>query len=207
MGLNREEESSVSKKQMKLNVLKDGIVEIVKEFAANIIVFLIPLLGILIISFIIPNEYLLKYSSEQMDVIGFLVGLFILYSFSGVIAFISAIRNRIELKKNPIGKTVKVTIDRPLGTYHPKHKDIYYSVNYGYIKGVVAGDGEEQDAYILGVDEPVNKFTGVVIAIVHRLNDKEDKWIVVPKGFTYTKEEIINQVEFQEKYFEFEIYM
>jgi inorganic pyrophosphatase len=207
MGLNREEESSVSKKQMKLNVLKDGIVEIVKEFAANIIVFLIPLLGILIISFIIPNEYLLKYSSEQMDVIGFLVGLFILYSFSGVIAFISAIRNRIELKKNPIGKTVKVTIDRPLGTYHPKHKDIYYSVNYGYIKGVVAGDGEEQDAYILGVDEPINKFIGVVIAIVHRLNDNEDKWIVVPNGFTYSEEEIIKQIEFQEKYFEFEIYM
>lgn len=34
-----------------------------------------------------------------------------------------------------LGKTVKVIIDRPLGTYHPKHKDIYYSVNYEYIDG------------------------------------------------------------------------
>ena len=43
-----------------------------------------------------------------------------------------------------LGKTVTVVIDRPVGTYHPKHKDIYYQVNYGYIPGVIAGDGEEQ---------------------------------------------------------------
>ena len=66
-----------------------------------------------------------------------------------------------------IGETVKVIIDRPLGTYHPKHKDIYYSVNYGYIPGIIAPDGEEQDAYVLGVDEPLKEFTGVVIAIIH----------------------------------------
>lgn len=33
-----------------------------------------------------------------------------------------------------IGNIVKVTVDRPLGSYHPKHKDIYYPVNYGYIE-------------------------------------------------------------------------
>ena len=51
-----------------------------------------------------------------------------------------------------IGEKVKVIIDRPLGTYHPKHKDIFYTVNYGYVEGVIASDGEEQDAYVLGVD-------------------------------------------------------
>lgn len=65
-----------------------------------------------------------------------------------------------------IGKTVKVIVDRPTGTYHPKHPDIYYSVNYGYIPGIIAPDGEEQDAYILGVNEPVKEFTGSVIAII-----------------------------------------
>ena len=149
---------------------------------------------------IIPKEYLSKYSSEEKEIIGFVVGLLVIYLICGFIAFIYKIRDRIELKKNPIGKTVKVTVDRPLGTYHPKHKDIYYSVNYGYIKGVVAGDGEAQDAYILGVDEPVKKFTGTVIAIVHRLNDNEDKWIVVPNGFIFTKEEIIKQTQKHKRY-------
>ena len=59
-----------------------------------------------------------------------------------------------------IGKLVKVIVDRPLGSFHPKHKDIFYSVNYGYVPGVIASDGEEQDAYILGIDEPVAEFEG-----------------------------------------------
>ena len=32
----------------------------------------------------------------------------------------------------------------------------------------MAPDGEEQDAYILGVNEPVDKFTGKIMAIVHK---------------------------------------
>lgn len=104
-----------------------------------------------------------------------------------------------------LGKIVKVTVDRPMGTYHPKHKDIYYPINYGYIEGIMAPDGEEQDAYILGVNQPVEEFTGKVIAIIHRLNDVEDKWVVVPEDELYSKEQIEEQVKFQEKYFEYEI--
>ena len=104
-----------------------------------------------------------------------------------------------------LGQTVTVLIDRPMGTCHPKHKDIYYPVNYGYIPGVIAGDGEEQDAYVLGVSEPLQEFTGVVIAIIHRFDDVEDKWVVAPEGVTFTKEEILEQVKFQEQYFQSEI--
>lgn len=75
-----------------------------------------------------------------------------------------------------IGNIVKVTVDRPLGSYHPKHKDIYYPINYGYIEGIMAPDGEEQDVYILGVEEPVEEFVGKVIAIIHRFDDVEEKW-------------------------------
>ena len=106
-----------------------------------------------------------------------------------------------------IGKIVRVIIDRPLGTYHPKYKDIFYSVNYGYIPEIIAPDGEEQDAYILGVDEPLEEFTGKVIAIIHRIDDIENKWIVAPEGIKFTKEEINKMVEFQEKYFKSEIRM
>ena len=106
-----------------------------------------------------------------------------------------------------IGSKVKVIIDRPLGTYHPKYHDIFYTVNYGYVEGFIAPDGEEQDAYVLGIDKPIEEFTGVVLAVIHRLNDVEDKWIVVPEGTSFTKEEIIKQVDFQEKYFKIEIRM
>lgn len=106
-----------------------------------------------------------------------------------------------------IGNTVKVIVDRPLGSYHPKHKDIYYSVNYGYIPGVIAPDGEEQDAYILGVNEPVKEYVGKVIAIIHRFDDVEEKWVVVPENMSFTSEEIMAQVAFQEQFFHTEIKM
>ena len=106
-----------------------------------------------------------------------------------------------------LGKTVKVIVDRPLGTYHPKHRDLYYPINYGYIEGIIAPDGEEQDAYILGINEPVSEFTGKIIAIIKRLDDVEEKWVVVPQNMTFTKDEIMSQVEFQEKYFKTEIIM
>ncbi len=106
-----------------------------------------------------------------------------------------------------IGKTVTVTVDRPLGSYHPEYPDLYYPVNYGYIAGIMAPDGEEQDAYILGVDEPVRSFTGTVIAIVRRADDVEEKWVVCPAHLTFSKEEIAKQIHFQEQYYQSEIIM
>ena len=106
-----------------------------------------------------------------------------------------------------LGKTVRVVVDRPMGTYHPKHKNIYYSVNYGYVEGIIAADGEEQDAYILGGSEPVSEMCGRVIAIIHRFDDVEEKWVVAPEGVSFTAEEIMRQVEFQERFFRTEIKM
>jgi inorganic pyrophosphatase len=100
-----------------------------------------------------------------------------------------------------IGKKLKVKIDRPLGTRHPKHYDLVYPINYGYVEDIFALDGEEQDCYVLGVDEPISDFEGVVIAIIKRLDDVEDKWVVAYEGSHYTDEEILKQVYFQEQYF------
>ena len=97
---------------------------------------------------------------------------------------------------------VTVTVDRPLGSYHPKHPDLYYPVNYGYIKGISAPDGEEQDAYILGVDTPLSEFTGKVIAVIHRDDDIENKWVVVPEGIKFSEDEIRELTFFQERYFQ-----
>ena len=104
-----------------------------------------------------------------------------------------------------LGKSVTVIVDRPLGTTHPNHKDIIYPINYGYIENLFAGDGEEQDAYILGIDKKVDIFRGTVFAIIHRLDDVEDKLVVAPNNKRFTSKEIMEEVHFQEKYFETEI--
>jgi len=84
---------------------------------------------------------------------------------------------------------------------------MYYPINYGYIEGIIAGDGEEQDAYIIGIDEPIKEFTGRVIAIIHRYDDVEEKWVVAPENSHFTKTEIMEKVKFTEKYYKSEIIM
>ena len=106
---------------------------------------------------------------------------------------------------NIIGSIVKGKIDRPLGTSHPDYPDIIYSIKYGYVDGLIAGDGEEQDVYVIGVNEPLEAFEGRVIAIYHRVKDNEDKWIVSLDDKAYTDSEILQAIEFQEQYFEGEL--
>lgn len=110
----------------------------------------------------------------------------------------------LQLAKNYLNKEVKVVIDRTLGSKHPKHGFVY-EVNYGYIEGVIAPDGEELDVYLLGVSEPVKEYIGVCIAIAHRKDNDDDKLIVVPKSVNITNEEILKLINFQEKWFDTEI--
>ncbi len=105
------------------------------------------------------------------------------------------------MNKKYLGQTVKVVMDRPLGSKHPKH-GFYYPVNYGFIPNTVSGDGEELDAYVLGIFKPVDEFVGVVAAIIHRTNDNDDKLVVLPEGKVYSDEQIRALTEFQEQYFE-----
>ena len=97
-----------------------------------------------------------------------------------------------------LGSSVHVEIDRPIGHIH---KGIVYPVNYGYIPGLMASDEEEQDAYILGVTEPLASFDGQVIAVIRRHNDCEDKLVVAPEGMRLHQGEIAQAVHFQEQYF------
>lgn len=97
---------------------------------------------------------------------------------------------------------ITAVIDRPLGSRHPTHHDIVYPVNYGYVPGVMAPDGDCQDVYILGINEPLERFSGQRTAIIHRRNDVEDKWVLAPEGATFTAEEIMAAVHFQEQYFD-----
>lgn len=102
-----------------------------------------------------------------------------------------------------LGKTVEVEIDRPIGFVHvTKGVTLRYTVNYGYLPGVMGGDGEEQDVYILGVDEPASHFTGRIIAAIRRTDDNEDKLVAAPEGVLFHQGQIAEKVHFVEQYFE-----
>lgn len=109
----------------------------------------------------------------------------------------------LTLTRKYLGKKVELEIDRPLGNKHPKHGFVYQA-NYGYIPDTKAPDGEEIDAYFLGIDKPVKKAEGRCIAIIHRLNDDDDKLAVVPAGKeNMTDKEIAKSVHFQEQWFKY----
>ena len=106
-----------------------------------------------------------------------------------------------------IGKELTVEVDRPLGETRKSDKYVFEpnTVNYGYIPNTVSGDGEELDAYILGVDEPVKEFKGECIGVIYRIDDDDDKLLIAPEGKTFTDEEIRALTNFQEQYFTSEI--
>ena len=106
---------------------------------------------------------------------------------------------RNQLIKAYMGKLVHVVVDRPIGY---QHEDIVYPINYGYIPGIIAGDGEEQDAYIMGINEPLAEFDGQVIAAICRKDDCEDKIVVAPVESVYHQGQIAEAVYFQEQYFD-----
>ena len=113
--------------------------------------------------------------------------------------------SQLDSLKQLIGKEVEIVVDRPIGTKHPIYKNTIYEVNYGYIKNVYASDGEYQDAYILGINKPIEKFKGEVIAIIRRLNDIEDKLVVSLPSVDFSDQEIKELTSFIEKHFEIEI--
>lgn len=110
----------------------------------------------------------------------------------------------LQLAKNFLHKTVTITVGRKLGTKHPKH-GFEYQLNYGFIQGVKAPDGEDLDAYVIGVEESVDTFKGMCIAIIHRKDDDDDKLVVAPVGENYTNSEILEMTHFQEQWFDSEI--
>lgn len=117
------------------------------------------------------------------------------------------IKNRWEFVRNLmksiqyIGKEVTVKIDRPIGSSHPQYSDHIYLVNYGFVPNTISGDGKELDCYILGEDRSLKEYTGKCIAVMHRLEEDDDKLIIVPKDKTFTSKEIKLLTDFQEMYY------
>ncbi len=104
-----------------------------------------------------------------------------------------------------LNKIIEAKIDRPIGSSHPKYPDHIYLVNYGYIPNTVSGDGKELDCYVLGEYKPLSEFKGKCIAIIHRLNDDDDKLILAPENRNFTNAEIRLLTDFQERFYKSEI--
>ena len=113
-----------------------------------------------------------------------------------------ALLRRKALADYYLGRTVEIAIDRPIGYVHAKKTyTLTYPLNYGYLPGVIGGDGEELDVYLMGVETPVSSYTARIIGVVHRENDEEDKLVAAPEGRVFHQGEIAAAVEFQEKYY------
>ncbi len=99
--------------------------------------------------------------------------------------------------KDFLGKMVFIKIDRPIASKHPEHNFIY-TLNYGFVSDTMSPDGEELDAYVLGIYYPLTEFQGRCIAFIRRKNEDDDKLIIVPDEIDYSNEQIIALTEFQE---------
>ena len=115
--------------------------------------------------------------------------------------------SRRELAASALGRHVRVTVDRPLGSRHPEHRDLLYRLNYGYVADVLAEDNEWQDAYILGEQQPVEVFEGEVVAVIHRLDDSEDKWVVAAAGTRVSADEVRHATDFVEQFYQSQIHV
>jgi len=105
-----------------------------------------------------------------------------------------------------LNKIITVKIDRPMGSKHSeKYPNHVYPINYGYVPGTISGDGKELDVYVLGTYEPLETFTGKCIAIIHRIDDNDDKLIVVPENRYFSNAQIRALTEFQERFFKSKI--
>ncbi len=110
---------------------------------------------------------------------------------------------KYDTGKDFLGKTIDIVFDRPLGSKHPTHGNIY-PVNYGFVPDTKAGDDKEIDVYYLSSETPLQKITGKCIGYVHRYDDNEDK-LIATDGEVLAIDEIEQRLEFQEKWFKHKI--
>ncbi|MCR5516757.1 MAG: NUDIX hydrolase [Lachnospira sp.] len=103
-------------------------------------------------------------------------------------------------------ETVTVKIDHPLGSTDEDNPSIVYPINCGYVERdcEIGQNGEfsRQEAYVLGVDVPLDEFTGVLTAVARRKDDANSVWLVVPENIHYTRQQLEEMIYFSEQYYD-----
>ena len=67
----------------------------------------------------------------------------------------------------------EIIVDRPQGSVHPRQADMIYPLDYGYLAGTTAGDGDGIDVWVGSIRPAV--VTGVVCTVDSRKRDAEVK--------------------------------
>ncbi len=103
------------------------------------------------------------------------------------------------LQKEWLSRPVTVTIDHPYGSFHPHVPDLLYPCNCGYAEGIGTLDGDFQDVYVYGPEEPLETFRGIVIAILYRREESGSKWIAASSA-DYDRQDVISTIGPLEQY-------
>ncbi|HVN16725.1 MAG TPA: inorganic diphosphatase [Anaerolineales bacterium] len=69
-----------------------------------------------------------------------------------------------------------VVIDRPKGAQHPRHPDMIYPLDYGYLENTTAGDGDGIDIWIGTSNEKI--LTGILCTFDTFKRDAEIKLLI-----------------------------
>lgn len=107
------------------------------------------------------------------------------------------------LGRNMLGKTVTVIVERHYGDYHPTLQDTRLPYNAGYVKqDITEEDALFQDAYIIGVEENIDVFTGYVCGIIYHKDEENSKWIVAPIGMNVDYDDVIQLLGLEEQFYD-----
>jgi hypothetical protein len=104
-----------------------------------------------------------------------------------------------------LGRPSTVVVDRPVGSPHAL-SGTAFPVNCGLVQDTVSFDGEPVDAYVLGPVAPVTRAEGVVVAVLRRRDDVEDKLVVAASG-QWDHASVAAAVAFQEHWFGTDVLM
>ena len=85
-----------------------------------------------------------------------------------------------------IGSIVTVTVDRPMGSVHPKHRDIFYPISYGYLQDTASMDGDGIDLWLGSAEE--KRLDAVILTVDLLKRDSEIKLLI---GCTEKEKETI----------------
>ena len=73
-------------------------------------------------------------------------------------------------------RTNKIVLDRPRGAPHPRYPDLIYPLDYGYLEGTTAGDGDGIDVWFGSLDSKT--LTGILCTFDTIKRDAEIKLLV-----------------------------
>ncbi|MBI5410284.1 MAG: hypothetical protein HZA14_13055 [Nitrospirae bacterium] len=104
--------------------------------------------------------------------------------------------NELSMIRREAERKVVVFVDKPMGSKHPRF-GWTYPINCGYVRRACTIHGDTLSVYILGVDRPINIFSGKAIAVVYRRTETTYRLVVAPDGIDFSDNEIEKAIEFE----------